>query len=186
VSFFFCRFDDADSLDCDTILRSLVHQLLSSLLVDTNNLLLDSGLCSALDTVESKHFSRESLIDLFSYASGLVQKWFIILDGIDECHSEHRTSLFGFLSDLIDLDHTSEKIKILMSCRETVTEDVQRRFSSPPQILTGSGQTSEDILIYAEDILYEKLAMNELVLGDVSLAGEILKAIASKEQGMYA
>ncbi|KAH6871431.1 hypothetical protein B0T10DRAFT_591185 [Thelonectria olida] len=184
ISFFFCRFDDADSLDCDTILRSLVHQLLSSFF-DANHLLHDTTLCSALEAAETQYFSRDSLISLFSYASGLVKTWFIIIDGVDECLPKHRRSLLGFLSKLIKLDQTSEKIKLILSCRETVTEDIKQRFSSPSQIATGSGQTSEDILRYAEDIIHEKLSMNELVLEDVSLAGEILKVIALKEEGMF-
>ncbi|QPC80359.1 hypothetical protein HYE68_011111 [Fusarium pseudograminearum] len=165
VSFFFSRFDDSESLQCDTILRSLVFQLASrpSLTKSVGS----KDLYSDLELAKDQDYSRDSLKKLFYRSLGLVEKWFIVLDGIDECDTEERRGLFGFLSDLLANENTSGK------------------FPSPLHVVTGSKTTSQDILTYAEDILREKLSKGELNLGDINLAEEILRSISLKEQGMF-
>ncbi|KAG8668085.1 hypothetical protein FPOAC1_007451 [Fusarium poae] len=92
VSFFFSRFDDSASLDCDTILRSLVSQLVSrpslSKLIERENIYSD------LELARDQCYSRESLKNLYRRSMGIVEKWFIVLDGIDECNAEERRGLF--------------------------------------------------------------------------------------------
>ncbi|KAF9772357.1 hypothetical protein IL306_009935 [Fusarium sp. DS 682] len=183
VTFFFCRFDDSESLDCDTILRSLLYQLVSR--PAFAKIIEQTGIHRDMEMAEDQGYSRKSLKMLFRRSIGLVEIWFIILDGIDECTAEQRRWLFEFLSDLITSEETPGKVKLVLSCRETLNHDIRTWFPASLQILTGSGQTSQDILTYAEDILNEKLAKKELVLDDVNLAAEILKSISLKEQGMY-
>ncbi|CEI70721.1 hypothetical protein FVEN_g795 [Fusarium venenatum] len=183
VSFFFSRFDDFASLDCDTILRSLVSQLVSrpslTKIIERENLYND------LELARDQCYSRESLKKLFQRSIGLIEKWFIVLDGIDECNAEERRGLFEFLSDLVAHKDTSGKVKLLLSCRETLNHDIRKWFPSPLHVVTGSTKTSQDILTYAEDILRAKLSKGELVLGDIDLAEEILQSISIKEQGMF-
>ncbi|KAF4335786.1 hypothetical protein FBEOM_10377 [Fusarium beomiforme] len=164
VTFFFCRFNNSASLNCDTILRSHLYQLVSR--PSLAKILKQSDIYRELEMAEDQGYSRESLMKLFRRSVRLVGKWFLILDGIDECTPEQRRWLFEFLSNLINHEETTW-------------------FSAPLQILTGSRQTSKDILAYAEDILREKLAKKELVLGDNKLAKEILESISLKEQGMF-
>ncbi|KAF4445749.1 hypothetical protein F53441_10498 [Fusarium austroafricanum] len=183
VSFFFCRFDDSDSLDCDTILRSLAYQLISS--PSLAKIIESAGIYNDLDSAEDQSYSKDSLKKLFRHSSKLVRTWFIILDGIDETTADQRQLLFEFLSEVVTHKETLGKVKLLLSCRETLNQDITTWFSDPPHVVAGSKQTSQDILIYAEDVLYQKLAKNELVLDDINLAGEILLSIAAKEQGMF-
>ncbi|KAJ3540937.1 hypothetical protein NM208_g4831 [Fusarium decemcellulare] len=184
ISFFFCRFDDADSLDCDKILRSLVYQLLSALSVHDQESSTDKALVNAIQKAKNDYFYRDSLINLYKFATGLVARWFIILDGVDECPKDQRHLLFKSLSTLINRNGSAKKLKVLFSCRQTIDTEIQHQFSNPLQISTGSGRTRDDILTYAQDILEEKIEAGELNLGDPQLVLEILQAIESKEKGM--
>ncbi|XEV07368.1 hypothetical protein FSHL1_012655 [Fusarium sambucinum] len=183
VSFFFSRFDDSASLECDTILRSLVSQLVSS--PSLTKIIEKENIYSELELARDQCYSRESLKKLFQRSIGLVEKWFIVLDGIDECNAEERRGLFEFLSDLVAHKDTSGKVKLLLSCREALNHDIRKWFTSPLHVVTGSTKTSQDILTYAEDILRAKISKGELVLGDMNLAEEILRSISIKEQGMF-
>ncbi|KAF5245908.1 hypothetical protein FAUST_1495 [Fusarium austroamericanum] len=183
VSFFFSRFDDSASLQCDTILRSLVFQLASR--PSLNKTIESKGLYRDLELAKDQSYSRDSLKKLFHRSLGLIEKWFIVLDGIDECDAEERQGLFGFLSDLLANDNACGKVKLLLSCRETLNHDIRTWFTSTLHVVTGSKTTSQDILTYAEDILHEKLSKGEFVLGDINLAEEILRSISLKEQGMF-
>ncbi|CAG1999994.1 unnamed protein product [Fusarium graminearum] len=183
VSFFFSRFDDSASLQCDTILRSLVFQLASR--PSLTKIAGSKDLYSDLESAKDESYSRDSLKKLFHRSLGLIEKWFIVLDGIDECNSEERRGLFGFLSDLLADENASGKFKLLLSCRETLNHDIRTWFTSALHVVTGSKTTSQDILTYAEDILHEKLSKGELVLGNINLAKEILRSISLKEQGMF-
>ncbi|PTD06271.1 hypothetical protein FCULG_00011696 [Fusarium culmorum] len=142
-------------------------------------------LYSDLELAKDQEYSRDSLKKLFHRSLGLIEKWFIVLDGIDECDADERRGLFRFLSDLLKNENASGKIKLLLSCRETLNHDIRTWFSSPLHVVTGSKTTSQDILTYAENILREKVAKGELVLGDINLAQEILRSISLKEQGMF-
>ncbi|CAF3540579.1 unnamed protein product [Fusarium graminearum] len=183
VSFFFSRFDDSESLQCDTILRSLVFQLASRR--SLTKIVESKDLYSDLELAKRQSYSRDSLKRLFHSSLELIEKWFMVLDGIDECDADERRGLFGFLSDLLENENASGKVKLLLSCRETLNHDITTWFSLPLHVVTGSKTTSQDILTYAEDILREKLSRGELVLGDINLAQEILRSISLKEQGMF-
>ncbi|CAM1508964.1 Fc.00g027030.m01.CDS01 [Cosmosporella sp. VM-42] len=185
VSFCFLRFDDHASLECDTIIRSLARQMLCTFSMDTMDPGLSTTLLDCLEQIKANHFSHETLETLFRYASSLLDEWFIILDGIDECVPTERRSLFHFISSLMGHSGLSAKLKILYSGRETANEDISRSFSAASTLVTGSMDTREDILKYAADIVEAKVSVNELVVGDPCLIEEVLDTIATKEQGMF-
>ncbi|KAF4958429.1 hypothetical protein FGADI_2351 [Fusarium gaditjirri] len=76
-------------------------------------------------------------------------------------------------------------INILISSREACTNAIRGTFPGSQRLVTGLQKTSADIAEYVEDIIVEKLSTGELVVSDPSLVDEILKTIASKEQGMF-
>ncbi|KAF5264732.1 hypothetical protein FOXYS1_4470 [Fusarium oxysporum] len=65
-----------------------------------------------------------------------------------------------------------------------VTDDLDQRLAS--ELDKHLSEASADIGAYVDDIIIEKLSTGELVVSDPSLIDEILKTIASKEQGMSA
>ncbi|KAH7163377.1 hypothetical protein B0J13DRAFT_538447 [Dactylonectria estremocensis] len=185
ISFFFCRFDQHDSLKSDTIIRSLLQQLLSAFPFEKLDHRADSGLVHLLEEAKSKYFSLSTLVELYYNASLLYDEIFVVLDGIDECNVNEQRAVFGFFAIMMAREKKPPKIKLLLSSRETAQSDIVRFFPNSSRLTTGYNHTSEDIMTYAEDVLRAKQATNELGFDDESLIERILDAIASKEEGMF-
>ncbi|EEU46708.1 uncharacterized protein NECHADRAFT_77352 [Fusarium vanettenii 77-13-4] len=185
ISFFFSRFDNTTTLASDTIIRSLIQQLLSVAPMETMNQTLASEITSCLQKAQDNFFSLDTLVELYQAASKFAQDWFILLDGVDECESEQQLLLYNFLSRLLDTCSGPQRIKILISSRETTKQDIGRSFGSVERLITGTSNTSADIVAFAEDIIVAKRLRGELVVRDEAIIDEILDAIASKEEGMF-
>ncbi|WKT47235.1 hypothetical protein QSH57_012140 [Fusarium oxysporum f. sp. vasinfectum] len=185
VSFFFIRFDDPLSLDADTIIRSCVQQLLSAIVTDDLDQRLASELDKHLSEAKLALFSLDQLSRLYSYAAKAIKSWFIVLDGLDECNTGQQSRLLKFFQAVVSRAGASSHISILLSSRETCTNAIKRSFPGSQRLVTGLQNTSADIGAYVDDIIIEKLSTGELVVSDPSLIDEILKTIASKEQGMF-
>ncbi|KAI8682492.1 NACHT domain-containing protein [Fusarium sp. Ph1] len=185
ISFFFSRFDNPTTLASDTIIRSLIQQLLSVVPMETMNATLASEIADCLQKAQDNFFSLDTLGKLYETASKLTQDWFILIDGVDECESEQQRLLYDFLSRFLDTCLGPQRIKILFSSRETTKQDIERSFGSVERLITGTSNTSADIVAFAEDVIVAKLARGELVVRDENVIGDILDAIASKEEGMF-
>ncbi|KAH7270955.1 hypothetical protein B0J15DRAFT_417086 [Fusarium solani] len=185
ISFFFSRFDNPATLASDAIIRSLVQQLLSVAPMETMNPALASEIADCLQKAQDNFFSLETLGKLYETASRFTQDWFILIDGMDECESEQQRLLYGFLSRFLDTCSGPQRIKILFSSRETTKQDIERSFGSVERLITGTSNTSDDIVAFAKDVIDAKLAGGELVVRDKDIIDDILDAIASKEEGMF-
>ncbi|KAH7227560.1 hypothetical protein BKA60DRAFT_123301 [Fusarium oxysporum] len=185
VSFFFIRFDDPLSLDAETIIRSCVQQLLSAIVTDDLDQRLASELDKHLSEAKLALFSLDQLSRLYSSAAKAIKNWFIVLDGLDECNTGQQSRVLKFFQAVVSRAGASSHISILLSSRETCTSAIKRNFPGSQRLVTGLQNTSADIVAYVDDIIIEKLSTGELVVSDPSLIDEILKTIASKEQGMF-
>ncbi|KAL6362058.1 hypothetical protein LRP88_05541 [Fusarium phalaenopsidis] len=174
-----------EHLSSDTIIRSLIQQLLSVVPMETMNATLASEIADCLQKAQDNFFSLDTLGKLYETASKLTQDWFILIDGVDECESEQQRLLYDFLSRFLDTCLGPQRIKILFSSRETTKQDIERSFGSVERLITGTSNTSADIVAFAEDVIVAKLARGELVVRDENVIGDILDAIASKEEGMF-
>ncbi|KAF5019806.1 hypothetical protein F66182_8175 [Fusarium sp. NRRL 66182] len=185
TSFFFIRFDDLESLNSETIIRSCVQQLLSAVPAGSLDSQAASNLVERLERTKTEMFSSDSLIQLYSDASLFVESWSIILDGLDECSAEAQASILKFFSKAFECLPPSRKMRLLFSSRETCSTAIDRTFPDTHRLMAGLHHTSADIAAYARGVVNEKLFMDELVVGDANLVDEILDTIASKEQGMF-
>ncbi|KAK4938357.1 hypothetical protein LTR10_021156 [Elasticomyces elasticus] len=98
VAYFFCRYDDLESLKARTIIGSLTKQLLSSL---------------EPKAFESMHITGDSTLEteqMLQYLQKLLpvhrQRCFIILDGLDECSQEEIATLMQFLRSVLTIKTT--------------------------------------------------------------------------------
>lgn len=171
-------------MNSNVIMRSLIRQALSSFPFDELDPNLAVTLIGYLEEVKTEYFSMDSLKELFSRVSALFEDWFVVVDGIDECHDSHQRILYDFFSGLLSDVGISQRIKVLFSGRETTIQVIDRNFDSVTRMVTGTRETSIDIMAFAEDVIREKQSLNELVVGDEILIQEILETIASKEEGM--
>jgi hypothetical protein len=184
TSFFFLRFDERKSLSASTVIRSCLQQLLASPLIEN----LDSSAMSELDDclqqAKSSLFSVESLRLLFTTASKNLDDWFIVIDGLDEVDVIRQIGLLKFLRDVFDQLPEPHRIKLLLSSRETSSNDIDRILPEVTRLYTGLKPTSSDIRLYAEDIIRNKISTNELIVSDLGLVNEIIEVIHRKEKGM--
>ncbi|KAI6775956.1 hypothetical protein HG530_002714 [Fusarium avenaceum] len=184
VSFFFLQFNDSVSLDTDTIIRSCVQQFLSTVSIDDSDSDKISDLDERVQQAKSSMFSREQLLELYSTASQLVNEWFIIIDGLDECTNSQQLSLLEFFKGVESLSQP-RCIKMLFSSREACSKTISQIFPASTRLVTGRQETSSDISVYVEDIIIDKISTGELAVYDPKLIHEIADTIASKEQGMF-
>lgn len=152
--------------------------------METMDPALASEIVDCLQKAQDDFFSLDTLSKLYQAASKFTQDWFILLDGVDECESEQQRLLYDFLSRFLDTCSGTQRIKILFSSRETTKQDIERLFGSVERLITGTSNTSADIVAFAEDVIVAKLARGELVVRDETIIGDILDTIASKEEGM--
>ncbi|KAF5620228.1 heterokaryon incompatibility protein het-E-1 [Fusarium sp. NRRL 52700] len=186
TSFFFLRFDESKSLSSSTVIRSCLQQLLTSPLIEN----LDSSALSDLDDrlqeAKASLFSAESLRLLFTTASKNLDDWFIVIDGLDEVDIIRQIGLLKFLREVLEQLPEPQRIKLLLSSRETSSSDIDRLLPQVTRLYTGLKPTSADIRLYAEDIITSKISTNELIVNDPRLAKEILEVIYRKEKGIRA
>ncbi|KAF5647479.1 hypothetical protein F52700_1339 [Fusarium sp. NRRL 52700] len=185
VSFFFARFDDPHSLNADTIIRSCIQQLISAIDMDS----LDQNIASELDENLSEAklalFSLNLLSRLYHSAAKAIKQWFIVIDGLDECSADQQSKLLKFYQDIISRNDTMHYISVIFASRETCTNAIRSIFPGSKRLVTGQHSTSADIGSYVDDIIIDKLSTGQLVISDPMLLDEILRTIASKEQGMF-
>lgn len=177
------QFDDFASLDTETIIRSWVQQLLSTVSIGEFDSEKISDVDERVQQAKSSMFSREQLLKLYSTASKLVKDRFIIVDGLDECSDSQRLSLLEFFKGVASLGESC-CIKILFSSREACSKAISQIFPASTLLATGRQETSSDIGVYVEDIIIDEVSPGELVVHDPGLIDEIADTIASKEQGM--
>ncbi|KAJ3541927.1 hypothetical protein NM208_g1346 [Fusarium decemcellulare] len=185
VSYFFSQFDNPQSLTWDTIVRSVVQQLLSAAPVDSLDASFASDLAACLESAKKEFFSREALESLYTIASAAFSEWFIVLDGVDECEPYEQIFLFNFFSRLLRNLPKSRTVKLLIAGRVTTVKHVDQSFGVTPRLITGSTNTSDDIITYAEDVIKAKQETEELVVRNPELIEEVLRTIAAKEEGMF-
>ena len=73
VSFFFCRFDDQESLQAKTIIGSLARQLVNDLPAD------------AFRQFNHQNTNGIAIIKFLEATLSHTRQYFIVLDGLDEC-----------------------------------------------------------------------------------------------------
>ncbi|RYC79361.1 hypothetical protein BFJ63_vAg17756 [Fusarium oxysporum f. sp. narcissi] len=185
ISYFFLRFDDVASVKCDMIIRSLVHQILCTVPMDAIGILLASDIMNCLKQISPQQSNLGSLEKLFFKLLTLCKDWFIVLDGVDECHPSEQDQLCKFLSSVSTKTPESHNVKIWISGRETTQVLVDRSFSSVARLVAGSSHTSSDIKVYAEEVLQSKVSSMQLVVRDANIIDEIIQIIIAKEEGMF-
>ncbi|KAK4947542.1 hypothetical protein LTR10_013487 [Elasticomyces elasticus] len=168
VSYYFCRHDEAQSLDVRTIIGSIARQLLKSAPLEVfANLDMDSLL---LDSDQIMEHMRKLLP-----TGG--HDYFVILDGLDECDKSE--SLLGYFKELLTFDC---RIHIYCSCRpdtyQWLSPDMEPRYS-----VSMSATNELDKYIYTE--LDQRVQSDKLRVGDSSIITKIRDALIQGSQGMF-
>lgn len=176
IIYFFCQFDNDESLRASTILSSLVRQCLDAQSLPQP---IESRLTNLLQVSypEAKELGI-LLKDVIAKTS------FIFIDAIDECNRFERSTLLKVLHDLEIL--CSSKVKIFLAVRQGIVEEVEKMCKPCCQATMGSIEANLDIMTYTRDILAEKKESGALVVGNPKLLDEIKDALVQEANGMLA
>ena len=172
LCYFFCRFDDAESLKAKTVISNLAKQLLLG--VEFRMPMPTSSAADVDDVIEL-------LLTTFKYQAP--KKKIVCLDGIDECDASERDQI---LSALKRLCHAPEsKFRVFLSIRRSSQLAIQRLLPPDETISMSHANRNDEIAAYVKSTLIQHIERRELVLGDPSLIARIANELSIKANGMY-
>lgn len=175
IAFFFVQYDNADSLQAETIIRSIIRQSIDIVTLSED---LESRL---------RQLDRKLFVELGDWAGLLRQRielsrtFYIIIDGLDECDSAERRAL---LDTLISLTTTVSRLRIFISGRESLYVDLRSRFSRMEHLSMASDSLRSDIRLYVEAALQEGIRNKDLEVELPSLLEEIKETLTQHADGM--
>ncbi|KAJ9494026.1 hypothetical protein H2202_010454 [Exophiala xenobiotica] len=174
IGYFFCRFDDADSLQSRTIIGSVVRQLLEPLETDAFNY-LGSRTSSELDEGQMLN-QLQRLLPVHQ------QRYFVVLDGLDECSPSELKNTVRFMRGLMEGAH---EIHLFCSCRQGLYQDIAGILEPQYHVSCTQSNVRPEITQHIEDALAELIESGELALGDPTLILTIRDALVNGNQGMF-
>ena len=176
VAYFFCQFDNAESLRASIILSALVRQLLDiKTLPESVETCLVNLLKSPCPEAQDLGNLLKDVLVTTKYSS-------IVIDAIDNCSKSEWEVLLEVLRDVVV--SCSGVVRIFLAVRQGIAKDVGKIFKSPYQITMSSSKVDLDIKTYIKDVLAEKRDSKKLVVGNPELINEISDALVCGANGM--
>lgn len=175
VGFFFCQHDHRESLEARTILGSLVRQFLT---IETMSETMQNQL-ERLST--DPLFSDDELELLLKTAFDASRKYFIVIDGFDECSPQDRRFI---LSVLKEASFSQSTIKVFISSRHDSGREIEKAFDSRYSRTMDCQEVDRDIEVYIKTTIEDRRSIKELVVGDAELLQDIEEALIRGARGM--
>jgi len=180
--YFYCKYDEFERRNPESILRALVKQLtlassqppepVASIYEQRRT----GGFLSGPLTLEE---SKRLLVELI----GSFGQTVICIDALDECDKNTRKQLLDVLTDLLRL--SSRPVKIYVTSRDD--DDIVLHLDVFPNISIRSHDTSADIEYFVHTEIEKRIANNRLLRGNVDpeLKSHIKSTLCSRASGMY-
>ena len=174
ISFFFCRFDNAQSLKAEAILRSLIRQSLE------RHGLNDQLFQDLVSILEYSQVEFESLISFYESAIG-TKPHLIVLDGVDECPEQEQVAILKALSVFIQ---STARSKVFLTSRESLRKIISKELTIDHHVSTRNQGAETAIASYVDLLVDHAYSSKELVIGQTSLLVDIKDALRQGAQGM--
>lgn len=183
-AYFYCKRDEKDRHDADSIFRAILKQLcsrpgtkaLQAPVIREYEVRKQDGFASGtLRLQESKRLIIE-LLNIYPHST-------IVIDGLDECDQAERESILPALQELVD--ESENLVKLCISSRDE--HDIGLSFKHHPNHLIQPSDTTNDIDRYLKLVLKEKISQRKLLNGkvDPALEERIYSTLRGKAHGMY-
>ena len=174
LSYFFCRFDDAESLRARTVIGCLLKQLLTDLDFDA-----PESITSATDI--------DDLIDpcLSILLKNPVQRYIICLDGLDECEDGEKKQIIAALGRLSNVHSQTIRVSVFCSVRPDCAQVTENLPGSHVTVTMSGADRDSEITEYIHATLKQQLERKELILGDANLVTCIVEKLRRRADGMY-
>ncbi|KAM7213775.1 hypothetical protein V8F06_010838, partial [Rhypophila decipiens] len=176
VLFYHVRFDKPESLQAETIIRSLIRQKLDTeSLSDELNTFLVAAEHAMFDSASLYNFLERKLMDS--------KITYIIIDGVDELAPEEVKIVTSTLKTL--MGHPNIFLKLLLSSRDGRSNDLRKKFPRSGHLSLHGDGADEDIKHYITQVIDQRIEEGDLVVGDKALIGEIRDALTKGAHGMF-
>ena len=176
VAYFFCRHDDASSLEAREIIGSLARQFFTLLGFESFGILDQS--------IGDINFSMDQLHDSMLNLLPRDKQYSIVLDGLDECTHEEARRVISTLQSLIQSD--SHIFKIFWSGRPDFVTRIIRHFPPDFRLLQNSLSIGPEISDFIDFALDKALENEDLQLNDPKIIINIHEALQAGAQDMLA
>ncbi|MCJ1465075.1 hypothetical protein MMC07_003691 [Pseudocyphellaria aurata] len=173
VAYFFCRHDEPESLKTRTIIGSIARQMFDHMRSD----IFDSIAEMRLDTLDTDRI-LDCLQELLPSSS---HKYFIVLDGLDECEEKETRLLLQGLKQLLTM--SKQVFQVYCSSRPNVSRWAHALLE--PQWNVSMSEGSADIEDYVEDTLVKRLESRDLSVGNSTIIFTIQDALLKNAHGMF-
>jgi len=175
ICYFFCDFANHRSLEIRTVISSFIKQILNVFTIPPE---LEGKLEDLYRGVHSPP-TEDQLFQILIPAAKLPDITFFIVDGLDECNDHNKRRVLLHLKKLLEI---RDSIKVLVSCRNEV--EISQSLGSFYKISLDT-PTCSDIEAFVEAKLKDKVEQGSLILGNLSMIGEIKETLVLKSEGMY-
>lgn len=173
TSFFFCRFDDQESLRARTIIGSIARQMLNDVPEDNFR-----GLSN-----------ERPVVEFLEIALSYNRQYFIILDGLDECNEVQIKEVSQILHGLLNSPRLH--IKIFWCSRPNIMDWLPPKLQTEQQISLESTESQDRIACDISDFI--KSTLEELLEGDTpklrisdpTTVSTVVKRLEDEAYGMY-
>ena len=177
MTYFFCRYNQEESLNARTILGCLIRQCLN---VET----LPKPIQTQLEALVKDILpDADDLYPLFEavVALSFPRVHFIVIDGMDECLPTDRNLVLGTLRKLLHSSQTS--VKVFLASREEMSSEVASNFRPYYHRSMNCPEVRMDITQYIEGEIRSTLN-NPSVVQSSELILDIRKTLEEGAEGM--
>lgn len=177
TSYFFCRFDDEDSLQAKNIIGSIARQMVSGLRAE------------AFFDFDKGPLDGPAILEFLENSLSNTRRHFIILDGLDECNETQIREVTEALYRL--LNSSSLHIKLFWSSRSNVLSWLLVKLEPQQRIHLDTVECQKhiahDIREFINTTLEEWLDRDppELQIWDPTLVLSIIDHLETEAHGMY-
>ncbi|CAG8909864.1 unnamed protein product [Penicillium egyptiacum] len=177
VSYYFCRVDNEASLSARNILGSLARQILDTQIEQSayETLLSLQETTQGLSTTDIVQFL------LFHLRAGEGTKYYIVLDGLDECDGNQVQTV---AQAMVELCSNYIGFKVICAGRPGL-EKLFKSTAPQYRIMVNEEKVKSDMDNYIAETLYKCLEDEVLTLGDQEIVTEIYDTLRDKADGMF-
>ncbi|KAI9809378.1 MAG: hypothetical protein M1827_006890 [Pycnora praestabilis] len=175
IAYYFCRYDEYESLAPETILGNLARQFLEGLDMPelVQHMLEPVSVGGRILSIEDLTRILEEVMLMSRDAS------VIIIDGINECEAPDLAQLINSLKILVD----NTSCRLFISSRPEL--QIKRKRGNLFTISMSSPYLSSDINSYIKDEVNRKAQEGSLIVADSNLISEICQALIEGADGMF-
>jgi hypothetical protein len=178
LCFYYCDYSDAATLSLETLIGTLLRQMLSksdipAAIEGQITAICDNGITPPL----------HALLDMFRCTLQTYSSVFLVIDGIDELSREAQSALLAVINESLNMEKVM--IKVYTACRSE-ENDIRRAFSGPRYsgIEISPSHLATDIKAFIMDQVDEHLKSGRLVVSNDSLKDEIVESLTTGARDM--